>query len=121
MNLALLTHGGRLTDLNGDGFALVLRLEDENVARVSSPSGQPPFAWESMGGSNLEQVRGEISDAVQAALGAPLDEADDWMAACLADGAASGQEATLWVAAALSHDCTRHADKGVCGLCERVL
>ena len=121
MDLAELTHGGRLTDLNGDGFALVIRLEDESVARVSSPTGQPPFSWEARGGCDLTKFRRDISYAVTAALGVSIDEADDWLAACLADGAESGQEATLWVAAAISHQCERHAHDGVCALCERVL
>ena len=119
MNLAQLTHGGRLTDTSGTGFSLVLKLEGRPVARVTGVD--PPYAWEPVFGTPLDHLRATISTAVQAALGTAIDDADDWIAACLADGAKDAEEATLWVAAALSHDCNRFASEGACSLCERKL
>ncbi|MAG24498.1 hypothetical protein CMI47_02865 [Candidatus Pacearchaeota archaeon] len=119
MNLSDLTQGGRLTDTIGTGFSLIIKLEGRPVARVTGI--EPPYVWEGLLGTSVEDLRGSIATAVQAALGTAIDDADDWMAACLADGAKDAEEATLWVAAALSHQCERFADEGICSLCERQL
>ena len=88
MNLAQLTHGGRLTDTSGTGFSLVLKLEGRPVARVTGVD--PPYVWEPVFGTHLDHLRATISTAVVAALGTAIDDADDWIAACLADGAKDG-------------------------------